>query len=134
MWERRLDRLGDLLGKPGSTTADHGVSALRDRRRVSSHQSPCRPADTAHGTIETPVFMPVGTQATVKGVPQHTLLNEIDARSSSANTYHLFLRPGHELIRRLRRAAQVYVVAARDSHGFGRVPGVLARQLAQGDG
>ena len=56
---------------------------------------------TAHGTIETPVFMPVGTQATVKGVPQHTLLNEIDANIILANTYHLFLRPGHELIRRL---------------------------------
>src|SRR5437764_12918079 len=56
---------------------------------------------TAHGTIETPVFMPVGTQATVKGVPQHTLLDEIDANIILANTYHLFLRPGHELIRSL---------------------------------
>ncbi len=56
---------------------------------------------TAHGTIETPVFMPVGTQASIKGVPQHYLLDEIDARIILANTYHLFLRPGHELIRSL---------------------------------
>ncbi|MBI4873532.1 MAG: tRNA guanosine(34) transglycosylase Tgt [Acidobacteria bacterium] len=56
---------------------------------------------TAHGVVETPVFMPVGTQATVKGVLPRDLAGEIDARIILANTYHLFLRPGHELIRRL---------------------------------
>jgi queuine tRNA-ribosyltransferase len=53
---------------------------------------------TAHGDIPTPVFMPVGTQATVKAVPQRDLIEELDARIILANTYHLFLRPGHELI------------------------------------
>ena len=42
--------------------------------------------------------MPVGTQATVKGVPQRDLAGDLDARIILANTYHLFLRPGHELI------------------------------------
>ncbi len=56
---------------------------------------------TAHGVIETPVFMPVGTQATVKGVMQRDLEIELDAQIILANTYHLFLRPGHELIRKL---------------------------------
>ena len=56
---------------------------------------------TAHGVIETPVFMPVGTQATVKGVSQRDLENELGAQIILANTYHLFLRPGHELIRKL---------------------------------
>jgi queuine tRNA-ribosyltransferase len=56
---------------------------------------------TVHGTIETPVFMPVGTQATVKGVMQRDLAEELDAKIILANTYHLFLRPGHELIRSL---------------------------------
>jgi queuine tRNA-ribosyltransferase len=56
---------------------------------------------TTHGAIETPVFMPVGTQATVKGVTQRDLAGELDARIILANTYHLFLRPGHELIQRL---------------------------------
>jgi queuine tRNA-ribosyltransferase len=56
---------------------------------------------TAHGVIETPVFMPVGTQATVKGVPQRDLADELDARIILANTYHLFLRPGQELIRKM---------------------------------
>jgi queuine tRNA-ribosyltransferase len=56
---------------------------------------------TAHGVVETPVFMPVGTQATVKGITQGDLAGELDAGIILANTYHLFLRPGHELIRRI---------------------------------
>jgi queuine tRNA-ribosyltransferase len=53
-----------------------------------------------HGRVQTPVFMPVGTAATVKAVPQN-VLEEIDAEIILANTYHLYLRPGHELIRRM---------------------------------
>jgi queuine tRNA-ribosyltransferase len=53
-----------------------------------------------HGAVETPVFMPVGTAASVKAVPQH-LLEELDAQIILGNTYHLYLRPGHELIRNL---------------------------------
>lgn len=45
--------------------------------------------------------MPVGTQATVKGVMQRDLAGELDAKIILANTYHLFLRPGHELIRKM---------------------------------
>jgi queuine tRNA-ribosyltransferase len=56
---------------------------------------------TAHGDVETPVFMPVGTQATVKGILPRTLLSDLDAKILLANTYHLYLRPGHETIRRL---------------------------------
>jgi queuine tRNA-ribosyltransferase len=54
---------------------------------------------TPHGTIETPVFMPVGTQATVKGLTQRDLAEDLGVSILLANTYHLFLRPGHELIR-----------------------------------
>ena len=53
-----------------------------------------------HGAVETPVFMPVGTQGTVKAIPQH-LLEELDVRILLGNTYHLYLRPGHEEIRRM---------------------------------
>jgi queuine tRNA-ribosyltransferase len=56
---------------------------------------------TPHGDVETPVFMPVGTQATVKGVAQRDLIADLDAQIILANTYHLFLRPGHESIRQL---------------------------------
>jgi queuine tRNA-ribosyltransferase len=53
-----------------------------------------------HGTVQTPVFMPVGTAATVKAVPQG-VLEQLNAEIILANTYHLYLRPRHELIRRL---------------------------------
>ncbi|WP_158821444.1 tRNA guanosine(34) transglycosylase Tgt [Granulicella sp. S156] len=56
-----------------------------------------------HGVVQTPVFMPVGTAATVKAVPQDALetLGGRGAEIILANTYHLYLRPGHELIRSL---------------------------------
>ena len=56
---------------------------------------------TEHGDIPTPIFMPVGTQATVKGLTQRDLWEELRAPIILSNTYHLFLRPGHELIRQL---------------------------------
>ncbi|HKE29706.1 MAG TPA: tRNA guanosine(34) transglycosylase Tgt [Bryobacteraceae bacterium] len=56
---------------------------------------------TAHGTIETPVFMPVGTQATVKGLSARDLAEDLGVRILLANTYHLFLRPGPELIEKM---------------------------------
>ena len=56
---------------------------------------------TAHGDIETPVFMPVGTQATVKGLLPRDLIDDLDAKIILGNTYHLYLRPGHETIRQL---------------------------------
>src|SRR6202451_2167318 len=56
---------------------------------------------TAHGDVETPVFMPVGTQAAVKGVLARDLIGDLDAKIILGNTYHLFLRPGHEAIRKL---------------------------------
>ena len=56
---------------------------------------------TRRSTIETPVFMPVGTQAAVKGVRFEWLESELDARIILGNTYHLFLRPGVDVIRKL---------------------------------
>jgi queuine tRNA-ribosyltransferase len=53
-----------------------------------------------HQTVETPVFMPVGTAGTVKAVPQD-VLETLDAQIILGNTYHLYLRPGHEAIRRM---------------------------------
>ena len=55
---------------------------------------------TPHGLIETPAFMPVGTAATVKGLTQEAL-EALGAKIILANTYHLYLRPGHVLIRKL---------------------------------
>ena len=55
---------------------------------------------TPHGEVQTPVFMPVGTLATVKGVPQDTL-EELGVQILLNNTYHLYLRPGVETVRQL---------------------------------
>src|SRR5438270_3165576 len=55
---------------------------------------------TPHGEVETPVFMPVGTLASVKGVPQE-ILEELGCEILLGNTYHLYLRPGTEQVRNL---------------------------------
>jgi len=53
---------------------------------------------TDHGVIETPIFMPVGTVASVKGVHQHELIKDINADIILGNTYHLYLRPKTEIL------------------------------------
>jgi len=54
---------------------------------------------TAHGDIPTPIFMPVGTAGTVKGILQRDLKDDIDAKIILGNTYHLYLRPGTEILK-----------------------------------
>ena len=53
---------------------------------------------TAHGDIETPIFMPVGTAGTVKAVHQRELEHDVQAQIILGNTYHLYLRPGTPLL------------------------------------
>lgn len=55
--------------------------------------------ETARGTIQTPIFMPVGTAGTVKAVHQHELVHDINAQIILGNTYHLYLRPGLDVLR-----------------------------------
>ena len=54
--------------------------------------------ETDHGKVETPIFMPVGTQGTVKAVNQHYLEKKIKAQIVLSNTYHLYLRPGTDIL------------------------------------
>jgi queuine tRNA-ribosyltransferase len=74
---------------------------------IESHAGPARLGriHTAHGDVETPAFMPVGTAGTVKAVPQDVLEDlgseKLGAQIILGNTYHLYLRPGHELVRKL---------------------------------
>lgn len=56
--------------------------------------------NTDHGTIETPIFMPVGTQGAVKGVHMSELREQVKAQIILGNTYHLYLRPGMDIMRR----------------------------------
>ncbi len=59
----------------------------------------CGVVSTDHGEIETPVFMPVGTQGTVKGIHQRDLTDDARAQIILGNTYHLFLRPGLDILK-----------------------------------
>lgn len=54
--------------------------------------------ETAHGKVETPIFMPVGTQGTVKAMIKHFLVEDVKAQIILGNTYHLYLRPGTEIL------------------------------------
>ena len=69
---------------------------------------------TAHGQIETPIFMPVGTLGSVKGVHLYELKEDIEAQIILGNTYHLYLRPGHKLVER-----------HGGLHGFASWPGAI---------
>ena len=76
---------------------------------------------TDHGTIQTPIFMPVGTLGTVKSVPQPILKDSVGAQIILGNTYHLYLRPGNTIIdkaRGLHRFINWELPILTDSGGF----------------
>ncbi len=90
---------------------------------------------TAHGQIETPVFMPVGTQGTVKTLSPHELL-EVNSQIILGNTYHLYLRPGHEIIEKaggLHKFAHWGKSILTDSGGF-QVYSLAALRKVNDDG
>jgi queuine tRNA-ribosyltransferase len=82
---------------------DHPSMHSKSPFTLHGRSSECRArrgeVRTLHGSFQTPVFMPVGTQATVKAVTPENLV-AMNAEIILGNTYHLFIRPGHELIRR----------------------------------
>ena len=76
---------------------------------------------TDHGIINTPIFMPVGTLGTVKAIHQRELDEDIEAEIILANTYHLFLRPGMEVIKKaggIHRFINYNKPMLTDSGGF----------------
>ena len=81
-WNANLKKLFKILHQDSSSQARQGR------------------LETPHGIIETPIFMPVGTQGTVKSVSPHEL-NDLNAQIILGNTYHLFVRPGTETIKAL---------------------------------
>jgi len=77
--------------------------------------------ETAHGKISTPIFMPVGTAGTVKGIHQKELTEDIRAQIILSNTYHLYLRPGIDIIKAaggLHQFANVSLPILTDSGGY----------------
>jgi queuine tRNA-ribosyltransferase len=83
--------------RPPEVQVKFGFEVLREDRDSAARVGILH---TAHGDIETPAFMPVGTAATVKALP-HEWLEAIGCGILLSNTYHLYLRPGHERIARL---------------------------------
>ncbi len=91
-------------------TESRGIAAKgQPAESASSHVFKCESQDgaaragvlrVAHGAVHTPAFMPVGTQGTVKAVSPEEL-DSLGAEMILANAYHLYLRPGHELVRRM---------------------------------
>ena len=77
----------------------HPSSPYQLLHRSSECPARCGRVTTLHGVFDTPVFMPVGTLGTVKAVTPENLL-DLGAQIILGNTYHLFIRPGHELIRK----------------------------------
>jgi queuine tRNA-ribosyltransferase len=76
----------------------------------------------AHGVVETPVFMPVGTYGTVKAMTRRTA--DIGAQIVLGNTFHLWLRPGAGGHRGARRPAPLHGLGQAHPHRLGRLPGV----------
>ncbi|MCI0613571.1 tRNA-guanine transglycosylase, partial [bacterium] len=73
---------------------------FRIQKKAAGSRARLAEISTPHGTIPTPAFMPVGTQAAVKGLLP-AQLKELGTSIVLANTYHLYLRPGSDVIRRL---------------------------------
>ena len=93
---------------------------FKEQFRCSSSRARTGVFQTLHGPVKTPVFMPVGTQATVKSLTPKELY-ELGARIILSNTYHLYLRPGHELIREqggLHHFMNWHLPILTDSGGF----------------
>ena len=84
----------------------------------------------AHGPVETPVFMPVGTYGTVKGVMPRSL-TEMGAQIILGNTFHLWLRPGLDVIQAFGGPARVRELAATDPDRLRRLSGLEPRRDAQ---
>ena len=80
---------------------------------------------TVHGTVQTPVFMNVGTVAAIKGAVATSDLEQIGTQIELSNTYHLHVRPGDEVVKKLGQA---------DSDRFRRISGIFSVLLTQNKG
>ncbi len=78
---------------------------------------------TDHGEIPTPIFMPVGTVGSVKAVTQQQLAEDVDARIILGNTYHLYLRPGMEVLKAAGGLHRFHGLGTADPYGQRRLPG-----------
>ncbi len=92
----------EILNKKGVTKMKPAVTyeLLHECKQTGARRGVLH---TPHGDIQTPVFMPVGTQATVKSMTPEELKEDVKAQIILANTYHLYLRPGQDLVKEAGR-------------------------------
>ena len=88
--------------------------------------------DFPRGVVETPAFMPVGTYGTVKGMLPRDI-TQIGAEIILGNTFHLWLRPGTDIIKGARRPSRFHGVARAYPYRFRRVSGIQSGCVAKGD-
>lgn len=116
---------------------------FRILKRSKSNRARLGIIETAHGEIHTPAFVPVGTQATIKGLTVEQL-KEIGSESVLCNTYHLYLRPGDETIKKLgglhkfmnwdrpiwtdSGGFQAFSLGAAIEHGVGKIANIFPEQ------
>ena len=114
---------------------------MSDQNQIGTYEITARDAassarngvlQTAHGPVETPVFMPVGTQATVKSMAPREL-EELDCQILLGNTYHLNVRPGMEVIEACGRTAPVHGLGPGDPDRQRGLPGVQPGEAAEND-
>ena len=74
------------------------MSVFKIEAKDKSSKARCGVITTGHGTIQTPIFMPVGTQGAVKGLHHHELTDIVKADIILSNTYHMYLRPGTDIL------------------------------------
>ena len=125
---RKIRRMADRRGSHYRLTAVSAPFGF-DGDRARRPRAPRPPARCAHGVVETPAFMPVGTRAAVKGVTLDQV-RALGAEIILANTYHLHLRPGDDRIARARRPARVHGLGAPDPHRLRRLSGLQPRGAA----
>ncbi|MDZ7683917.1 MAG: tRNA-guanine transglycosylase [Gammaproteobacteria bacterium] len=86
----------------------------------------------SHGQVQTPIFMPCGTYGSVKALAPRTL-DEIGVQILLGNTFHLFLRPGTDIIERLGGLARLYELGAADPDRLRRLPRCSRSRVASPD-
>ena len=86
--------------------------------------------ETVHGTIQTPVFMNVGTVGAIKGAVSTMDLKDIGTQVELSNTYHLHVRTGDKLIKEFGGLHKFMVLGQTDPYRFRRIPGVFPGRTA----
>ena len=134
---QRLDRMSALTLRPLTERAQWRLVAYSEIVHFELMPSAPTPAPapacihTAHGMIETPVFMPVGTQATVKGVMQRDHRRRAGRQHHPGQHLSLVPAPRPRADPQAGRTAPLHVLAARDPHRLGRFPGLQPERPAQ---